>query len=110
MIAGQSMGRTYRIGVAAWAAAALLLAGAAGTEAVAQIEMTIPDAGRIKTTAKVQNGILGSVTSLTRRQGVARQCVGACFYATTTKTKTWVCRERDCDLDCAGREPVGGCL
>lgn len=104
------MSKTFRIRFAAWGAAAVLLAGAAGSEALGQVEMTIPDVGRIKTLARVQNGILGSVTSLSRRQSVARECVGACFYATTTKTKTWICREKDCDLDCAGREPVGGCL
>ena len=77
--------------------------------AYAQVEMTIPEAGRVKTIAKVENGILGISNSFTRFRGTARECVGACFYASATKTKIWVCRESDCNLDCSGRDPIGGC-
>jgi hypothetical protein len=79
------------------------------TEARAQVEVTVPDAGRVKTLAKVENGILGVATSFTRLRGTARECVGACFYASATKTRTWICRDSDCNLDCSGRDPVGGC-
>jgi hypothetical protein len=77
--------------------------------ASAQVEMTVPDAGRVKTTAKVENGILGISNSFTRSRGTARECVGACFYAAATKTRVWICRNSECNLDCSGRDPVGGC-
>ena len=79
------------------------------TAAQAQVEVTVPEAGRIKTIAKVENGVLGVANSFTRLRGTARECVGACFYASTTKTRTWTCRDSECNLDCSGREPVGGC-
>jgi hypothetical protein len=79
------------------------------TGAYAQVEMTVPEAGRVKTTAKVENGILGVSNSFTRFRGTARECVGACFYASATKTRVWICRDSDCSLDCSGRDPVGGC-
>ena len=87
--------------------AALIAFGA--QRAFAQVEVTVPEAGRVKTIAKVENGILGISNSFIRSRGVARECVGACFYATATKTRVWVCRESECNLDCSGREPVGGC-
>lgn len=79
------------------------------TNAQAQVEMTIPDAGRVKTIAKVENGILGISNSYTRSRGTGRECVGACFYANATKTRVWICRDSDCNLDCSGRDPIGGC-
>src|SRR6266478_5893714 len=71
--------------------------------------LTITEAGRVKTIAKVEHGILGVSNSFTRFSGTARECVGACFYASATKTRVWVCRDSDCNLDCSGREPVAGC-
>jgi len=65
--------------------AAFSLLGARSSNA--QVEVVVPEAGRMKTTAKVENGILGVANSFTRPRGSARECVGACFYATTTKTK-----------------------
>jgi hypothetical protein len=79
------------------------------TSAYAQVEMTVPEAGRVKTTAKVENGILGVSNSFTRFRGTARECVGACFYTSATKTRVWICRDSDCSLDCSGRDPIGGC-
>lgn len=79
------------------------------TDVHAQVEVTVPEAGRVKTTAKVENGILGITNSFTRFPGTARECVGACFYASATKTRVWLCRDSDCNLDCSGREPIGGC-
>ena len=79
------------------------------TSAYAQVEMNVPEAGRVKTTAKVENGILGVSNSFTRFRGTARECVGACFYASATKTRVWICRDSDCNLDCSGRDPIGGC-
>ena len=79
------------------------------TGAVAQVEVTVPEAGRVKTTAKVENGILGVANSFTRFRGTARECVGACFDANTTKTRVWTCRNSDCNLDCSGSDPGGGC-
>jgi hypothetical protein len=46
---------------------------------VEQVDMTIPDAGRLRTTAEIENGILGISNSCTRFKGTARECVGACF-------------------------------
>ena len=79
------------------------------TDAYAQVEVTVPETGRAKTIAKVENGILGVTNSFTRFRGTARECVGACFYASATKTRVWVCRDSDRNLDCSGREPIGGC-
>ncbi len=79
------------------------------TNACAQVEVTVPEAGRVKTIAKVENGILGVSNSFTRFRGTARECVGACFYAAATKTRVWICRDSDCNLDCSGRDPIGGC-
>jgi hypothetical protein len=79
------------------------------TSAYAQMEVTVPEAGRVKTTAKVQNGILGVTNSFMRLRATGRECVGACFYANATKTRVWLCRDSECNLDCSGREPIGGC-
>ena len=79
------------------------------TSARAQVEITVPEGGRVKTFAKVENGVLGVTNSYTRPRGTARECVGACFYASATKTKVWLCRDSDCNLDCSGRDPIGGC-
>lgn len=76
----------------------------------AQVEVEVPGQGKVLTTAKVQNGILGVTTSFTRQKAFAKECFGACYYAGATKTKTWICRDpQACSIDCAGREPVGGC-
>ncbi len=77
--------------------------------AYAQVGNDHPEAGRVKTIARVENGILGISNSFTRFRGTARECVGACFYASATKTRAWICRESDCNLDCSGRDPIGGC-
>ena len=55
--------------------------------AFAQVKVAVPEAGRVKATAKMENGILGVANSFTRFRGTARECVGACFYANTTKTR-----------------------
>lgn len=86
-----------------------LIGALIATAAYAQVEVTVPEAGRVKTTAKVENGILGVTNSFTRIRGTGRECVGACFYANATKTRVWLCRDSDCSLDCSGREPIGGC-
>jgi hypothetical protein len=39
--------------------------------------MTVSEAGRVETTAKVENGILGISNSFTRYRGTARECVHA---------------------------------
>src|SRR5258708_8528880 len=57
------------------------------TNACAQVEVTVPEAGRVKTIAKVENGILRVSNSFTRLRGTAPQCVGGCFYAAATKNK-----------------------
>lgn len=75
----------------------------------AQVEVTVPGQGKVQTTVKVENGVLGITNTYVRQRAFAKECIGACFYANTTKTKTWVCRNSDCNLDCSGREPVGGC-
>jgi len=86
-----------------------LLGALVAADAYAQVEVTVPEAGRVKTIAKVENGILGVTNSFTRFRGKAQECVGACFYASATKTRVWLCRDSDCNLDCSGREPIGGC-
>lgn len=77
--------------------------------ASAQVEVTVPGQGRVGTIVKVENGVLGITNTFLRERAFAKECVGSCFYANATKTKTWVCRNSDCNLDCSGREPVGGC-
>jgi hypothetical protein len=62
------------------------------TAARTQVEITIPDAGRVKTTAKIENGMLGISSSFTRSRGTGRECVGACFYANATKIRVWMPR------------------
>jgi len=49
------------------------------------MEVTTPEAGRAKTTAQVEDGILGISNSFTRSRATARECVGACFHAAATK-------------------------
>jgi hypothetical protein len=83
--------------------------GLIAANAHAQVDIRISEAGLVKTIAKVDNGILGISNSFTRLRGTAHECVGACFYASATKTKLWICRDSDCNLDCSGREPIGGC-
>ena len=69
------------------------------TGAFAQAEVTVPETSRLKTTAKVENGILGVANSCTRFRGTARKCVRACFYANVTKNQVWTRRNSDCNLD-----------
>jgi hypothetical protein len=57
------------------------------TGAVAQVEVTVPEVGRVKTTAKVENGILGVANSFTRFRGTARECAGAYFLRTPQKQR-----------------------
>ena len=61
-----------------------LVAASIVTNAYAQVEVTVPKAGRVKTTAKVENGILGITNSFTRLRATGHECVGACFYANAT--------------------------
>jgi hypothetical protein len=72
---------------------------ATGFNSHAQVEVVVPEAGRVKTTAKVENRILGVANSFTRRRGSARECVGACFTPRPPKprpgcavaqTATWI--------------------
>jgi hypothetical protein len=103
------MGGREDIRMRAMACVLVVLGISMAAEARAQVEVTVPETGRVKTTTKVENGILGVANSFTRFRGTARECVGACFYANATKTRTWICRDSDCNLDCSGRDPVGGC-
>ena len=53
----------------------LVICGASiATGAFAQVEVTVPEAGRVKTTAKVENGIFGVANSFSdfagRRENV----------------------------------------
>jgi hypothetical protein len=82
---------------------------AALDQGFAQSTISIPNAGDVTTVVKVDNGVLGVRNQIVRPRSAVRECIGACFYAAKTATKTWVCRQGDCALDCAGREPVGGC-
>jgi hypothetical protein len=59
--------------VSIFLAAAFIAFGA--TPVSAQVEMTVPEACRVKTTAKVENGILGISNSFTRSRGTARECM-----------------------------------
>jgi hypothetical protein len=68
-----------------------------------------PNAGEVTTTTKVGNGVLAVSNQVIRHRSPVRECLGACFYASKTTTKTWICRQSNCVLDCSGREPVGGC-
>ena len=75
----------------------------------AQVEIVVPDAGRAKTTAKVENGILGVANSLTGPRGSPREGVGGCFYAAATKPKPGCAAISDCNLVCSRRGPIRGC-
>ena len=77
--------------------------------AAAQTAISIPNAGEVTTTSKVDNGVLAVTNQVIRHRSQVRECIGACFYASKTTTKTWICRQSNCVLDCSGREPVGGC-
>lgn len=87
---------------------ALLVCGL--TVAHAQVEVEVPGQGKVLTTTKVENGVLGVTNALTRPRGFGRDCSGACYYVSATKAKTWTCKGNTvCRIDCAGREPVGAC-
>ena len=75
----------------------------------AQSTIVIPNAGEVTTTTKVDNGVLAVSNQVIRNRSQVRECIGICFYAAKTATKTWICRQSNCALDCFGREPVGGC-
>lgn len=80
------------------------------TPANAQVEVEVPGQGKVLTTTKVENGVLGVTNALTRPRGFGRDCSGACYYVSATKAKTWTCKGNTvCRIDCAGREPVGAC-
>lgn len=104
-------GRRARAGmlVAAWMLGLALLAISV-TPSMAQVEVEVPGQGKVLTTTKVENGILGVTNALTRPRGFGRDCSGACYYVSATKAKTWTCKGNTvCRIDCAGREPVGAC-
>jgi hypothetical protein len=61
----------------------------------------IPNAGEITTISKVDNGVLSVTNQVIRNRSQVRECVGACFYASRTITKTWICRASSCALDCS---------
>jgi hypothetical protein len=88
---------------------AVLICCATFHQSAAQSTISIPNAGDVTTVVKVENGVLAVRNQIVRPRSAVRECVGACFYATKTATKTWICRQGDCSLDCAGRDPVGGC-
>lgn len=88
---------------------ALVLSGSVWHESFAQQTIVIPNAGEVTTNTKVDNGVLAVSNQIVRNRSGVRECVGICFYAAKTVTKTWVCRTSNCALDCSGREPVGGC-
>lgn len=87
----------------------VLVFGAGVTTSGAQSTIVIPNAGEVMTTTKVDNGVLAVNNQVIRHRSQVRECIGACFYASRTTTKTWICRQSNCVLDCSGREPVGGC-
>lgn len=104
-----------RIGARAVALAATVLLGVALIampilSAYAQVEVEVPGQGKVLTTTKVENGVLGVTSSLTRTKGFGRDCSGACYYVSATKAKAWTCKGNTvCRIDCAGRDPVGAC-
>ena len=53
----------------------------------AQVEMTVPEAGRVKTTAKVENGILGVSNSYTRIRGVGTRMCGSLLLCQRNKNQ-----------------------
>ena len=89
---------------------ALVLIALPIVSANAQVEVEVPGQGKVLTTTKVENGVLGVTNSLTRTKGFGRDCSGACYYVSATKAKAWTCKGNTvCRIDCAGREPVGAC-
>lgn len=103
------------IGARTFALAATILLGLALIampimSANAQVEVEVPGQGKVLTTTKVENGVLGVTNALTRTKGFGRDCSGACYYVSATKAKAWTCKGNTvCRIDCAGREPVGAC-
>ena len=87
----------------------VLVLGAGVRTSDAQSTIVIPNAGEVTTTSKVDNGVLAVTNQVVRHRSQVRECIGACFYASKTATKNWICRQSNCVLDCSGREPVGGC-
>jgi hypothetical protein len=102
-------GTTLRIVFGASLVALLLGGPGAGGSHAQSTSILIPNAGEVTTTSKVDNGVLAVNNQVVRNRSGVRECVGICFYAAKTATKTWVCRNSNCALDCSGREPVGGC-
>ena len=88
---------------------AVLVLAASVRASDAQSTIVIPNAGEVTTTAKVDNGILAVSNQVVRHRSQVRECVGVCFYASKSVTKSWICRASNCSLDCSSREPVGGC-
>jgi hypothetical protein len=91
------------------ALAAFVVVSGPDTSRAQSTSIVIPNAGEVSTTSKVDNGVLAVTNQIIRNPRGVRECVGACFYAARTATKTWTCRQSNCALDCSGREPVGGC-
>lgn len=87
----------------------ILICCSALDQGLAQSTISVPNAGDVTTVVKVENGVLGVRNQIVRPRSAIRECIGACFYASKTATKNWICRQGDCALDCAGREPVGAC-
>jgi hypothetical protein len=76
----------------------------------AQVEVSVPDVGLVKTDAKAAGGTVAVTTQFIRGKATARSCSGTCFYQTNMRTITWTCSDnKACQLDCAGAAPKGTC-
>lgn len=100
--------RRARIGIC-FAAVAVLLSLSIAQPAGAQTSIVIPGSGEVTTSAKVENGVLSITNQVVRNPRGVRECFGVCLYASKSVSKTWICRQSNCAVDCSSREPVGGC-
>src|SRR5689334_800474 len=74
------------------------ICGAAAPGQAQSTSIVIPNAGEVSMSSKVDNGVLAVTNQIIRNPRGVRECVGACFYAARTVTKTWICRQSDCAL------------
>lgn len=79
-------------------------------EVSAQVEVTVPEVGVVKTDAKAAGSTVGVTTQFIRGKATARSCSGTCFYQTNMRTITWTCSDsKTCQLDCSGAAPKDAC-
>jgi hypothetical protein len=68
------------------------------------------DIGRVETRIEHYDQALGVVTRLTRSLSIEAECVGICFFPSSSRRLSWRYAPTErCDLNCNVNPPVGGC-